>query len=402
MIPLEKPEPMSELRAFFARLDQLLTREQALWRLQPMQLTEIPWTDAKLLSLLTQFSLEDCERIDQSPALQQQWFGEFWPALFTIDFLEPQRFQPRGLHPPFWLATDIGGRKWQQILLFAEAVGQSTLPVLEWCAGKGHLGRVLAQQFQCRVGSVEWQPSLCEQGAALAEKLQLSQHFVCRDVLQNPVGDLFTQRQQVVALHACGDLHRHLLQHAVAAQSQQVAVLPCCYHLQQAAEYQPMSTAAQQSKLRLSKTELKLAVQGQVTAGERGRRLRQTEMLWRRAYQLWRAELTGDLHYQPLASVPKHWFSGEFRSFAMWAAAQHQLQLPADDNGDRFLQQATSLLLTQRRVELVQHLFRRPLELWLVLDRALFLAEQGYQVQVQQLCETALTPRNLLITANKQ
>ena len=393
--------PMPELFAFFARLDQLLTANQALWRLQPLQLPQIPWTDPSLLALLDGLSLDDCDLIDQSPQRQQQLFGAFWPELFALDIASPAMFQPQGLKPPFWLATDIGGRKWQQILLFAEATAQTSLPVLEWCAGKGHLGRVLAQQFQLEVCSVEWQQPLCEQGAAVAQKLDLKQRFVCRDVLQHPVGDLFAQQQQVVALHACGDLHRSLLVQAVAAQSQQVDIVPCCYHLQQTADYQPMSKTAQQSALRLSKTELKLAVQGQVTGGERVRRLRQTEMWWRRAYQLWRAELTGDSRYQPLASVPKHWFSGEFRPFAEWAAAQHQLVLPPDDDGSRFLQQAEPLLLTQRRIELVQHLFRRPLELWLVLDRALYLAEQGYQVQLQQLCEMALTPRNLLISARK-
>jgi hypothetical protein len=396
-----KAKPMSELFAFFARLDQLLTANQALWRLQPLQLAQIPWAEPKLLELLDNLSLNDCEQIDQSPQLQQQTFGGLWPELFVDEIAPPAMFQPQGLSPPFWLATDIGGRKWQQILLFAEATAQAKLPVLEWCAGKGHLGRVLAQQYQHKVSSVEWQQQLCQQGEIIAEKLQLTQRFICRDVLNNPIKDLFEQQQQVVALHACGDLHRSLLVQAAAAQSQQVDILPCCYHLQQAMDYQPMSAPAQQSLLKLTKTELKLAVQGQVTGGERVRRLRQTEMLWRRAYQLWRLEVTGDPQYQPLASVPKHWFSGEFRPFAEWAAAQHQLVLPFDDDGSCYLQQAEPLLLTQRRIELVQHLFRRPLELWLVLDRALYLAEQGYQVQLQQLCDTALTPRNLLISARK-
>ena len=392
---------MSDLFTFFARLDQLLSAHQALWRLQPMQCLQIPWTDAKLLHLLESLTLDDCEQIDQSPVLQQQVFGEFWPMLFTDQIAAPPMFQAKGLTPPFWLATDIGGRKWQQILLFAEATSPSKLPVLEWCAGKGHLGRVLAQQFQRTVCSVEWQESLCAQGAAVAEKLDLAQQFVCRDVLQQPVADLFSAQQQVVALHACGDLHRSLLVQAAAANCQQVHILPCCYHLQQAMQYQPLSTVARQSSLLLDKTDLKLAVQGQVTGGERIRRLRQTEMLWRRAYQLWQAQLSGDDRYRPLTSVAKHWFSGEFRAFAEYAAAQHQLMLPAAEDGSRYLQLAEPLLLTQRRIELVQHLFRRPLELWLVLDRAMFLAEQGYQVQVQQLCDTALTPRNLLISANK-
>ena len=53
------------------------------------------------------------------------------------------------------------------------------------------------------------------------------------------------------------------------------------------------------------------------------------------------------------------------------------------------------------RMELVRHLFRRPLELWLVLDRALFLQEQGYQVELSQFCARELTPRNILIHAEK-
>lgn len=390
---------MPELAAFFARLDQLLCSQQAFWRLQPLQLQHLPWTDARLLQRLEQLTLEDCEQIDQSAVLQQQVFGDLWPALFTADVSAPPLYSAKGLKPPFWLATDIGGRKWQQILLFAEAAATSDLPVLEWCAGKGHLGRVFAQQFQRPVCSVEWQATLCDQGAAAARKLALPQSFVCRDVLQQPVADLFVARQQVVALHACGDLHRTALIHAAAAQSQQVHILPCCYHLQQAMEYQPISTTAQRSRLKLGKSELKLAVQGQVTGGERIRRLRQTEMLWRRAYQLWRAEITGDPHYQPLVSVAKHWFSGEFRAFAAYAASQHQLVLPADQDGRIYLEKAAPLLLTQRRIELVQHLFRRPLELWLVLDRALYLTEHGYQVQLRQLCDTMLTPRNLLISA---
>ena len=53
------------------------------------------------------------------------------------------------------------------------------------------------------------------------------------------------------------------------------------------------------------------------------------------------------------------------------------------------------------RMELVRHLFRRPLELWLVLDRALYLQEQGYRVQIGEFCDKPLTPRNILIHAER-
>ena len=52
-----------------------------------------------------------------------------------------------------------------------------------------------------------------------------------------------------------------------------------------------------------------------------------------------------------------------------------------------------------RNLELVRGLFRRPLEVWLVLDRALYLKENGYEVQVGEFCDSQLTPRNLMMLA---
>jgi len=54
-----------------------------------------------------------------------------------------------------------------------------------------------------------------------------------------------------------------------------------------------------------------------------------------------------------------------------------------------------------RNLELVRGLFRRPLELWLVLDRALFLSEPRYRVEVGSFCDPALTPRNLMVLAER-
>ena len=54
-----------------------------------------------------------------------------------------------------------------------------------------------------------------------------------------------------------------------------------------------------------------------------------------------------------------------------------------------------------RNLELVRGLFRRPLELWLVLDRALYLSENGYDVQLGAFCDRHLTPRNLMLLAQR-
>jgi hypothetical protein len=53
------------------------------------------------------------------------------------------------------------------------------------------------------------------------------------------------------------------------------------------------------------------------------------------------------------------------------------------------------------RLSLVQQIFQRPLEMWLVYDRALFLQQHGYYVDLFTFCERRVTPRNLLIQARK-
>lgn len=253
--------------------------------------------------------------------------------------------------------------------------------------------------YQAPVTSLEWQQSLCHAGQQRASQLGLRQQFVCVDVLKQPVAPYLQPAQQLLALHACGDLHRVAAKAAVEAGCQALALVPCCYHLQQTASYQPLSEAAQHSALRLSKADLRLAVQQSCTGGERVARLSQTEMLWRHLWWLWR-QLQG-LGYQPLRSVSKHWFSGDLADFLAFAAAEHQIALPATQQLSALLPQAEQGLLRQRRLELVQHLFRRPLELWLVADLAMYLQEQGYQVRLSEFCAASLTPRNLLLEAVK-
>src|SRR5690606_4539337 len=125
-------------------------------------------------------------------------------------------------------------------------------------------------------------------------------------------------------------------------------------------------------------------------------------VLWRLAYDELRAELSGQPHYRPLASVSKHWFSGDFAAFAQWAAQQHQLSLPAALDWQAYLQRASKRMALVQRIELVRHLFRRPLELWLALDKALYLQQHGYQVQLTELCPAEVTPRNVLLSATKR
>lgn len=387
----------AELGKLFSQVAAVLHRYQRYWQLQPMALAALPFDEA-LNSLLQSLSLTELAALEDNPAQQQQLFAAFFPELFALP--ATKQVAPAEALPewPFWLTNGIGGRKLSQIQHFCQQLECNELPVLEWCAGKGHLGRLLAAQGR-QVTSIEWQAELCRQGEALAAQFQLPQRFVCADVLTPAGRAVLSPQQQLVALHACGDLHLQLIKDAVAVGTYALQLAPCCYHLIAAEHYQLLSALAQQHNLQLSRQDLKLAVQAQVTGGERVARLRQIEVSWRLAYQLLRTELTADASYQPLPSLPKHWFSGDFKAFLAYAAQLQQLPLPAVIDDHALLARADEAYLQLQRIDAVRHLFRRPLELYLVLDRALYLQQQSYQVQLSVFCDYQITPRNILIRA---
>src|SRR5690606_4770732 len=222
----------------------------------------LPWPDQQLQQCLQVLDEQQVKLIDNSEELQQQLFRSFFPELYVLPLLTvpaaEQTFSPL----PFWLENGIGGRKLQQIDAICQQWPGQMLPVVEWCAGKGHLGRILAHRFTAPVTSIEWQAALCRQGEDLAAKYKLAQQFICADVLNDSLQHVLQPQQQLVALHACGQLHISMLEQAVQAGCQQLLLVPCCYHLIPQPCYQPMSAIGIAQDLDLAKDDLKLIVQG--------------------------------------------------------------------------------------------------------------------------------------------
>ena len=302
-------------------------------------------------------------------------------------------------HIPFWLSNGIQGRKLAQIGGFTELFS-SQHNIIEWCAGKGHLGRILSFHYQRSVTSMEYQSTLCQQGQQLADRFELQQQFIHADVMHLPAGWL-PNDCAVIALHACGDLHRRLLEQALQTAHCELFVAPCCYHLQAYEHYRPLSQQGQQSNLRISREQLKFAVQEQVTGGQRIASLRDKEQLWRLVFDIYRAQCTGLHDYQPLPSVAKHWFSGELHEFVRWACQQQQLTCPSNTQLETLLPLAQRRLELVRSIDSVKQLLRQPFECWLLLDRALMLAEQGFDVTLREFCQRQHSPRNVMIIAKR-
>ncbi len=390
----------------FQALDAFLVAHQALWKPRPFTHQMLPWESQhpELATWLRSRTLEQAEASHNQPAALDSA-----PAPFPELALQAEHLSQIGDLPqqasadlPARFSVDVPGRKWQQIRAFGSSLGFTQQPQhwLDWCAGKGHLGRVLAHgghELTC----LEYDPALVASGAALSQRLGIDAQHIEQDVLAEGAGALLHAEHSPVALHACGDLHVRLIQLASAAGCRQLAIAPCCYNRVAAADYRPLSTAAQGSPLHLSLDDLALPMSETVTAGNRVRQQRDQSMAWRLAFDLLQRELRGLDTYLPTPSLPPAWLKKPFADYCRDLAELKQLPIVGERDWQRLEAAAWQRLAEVRNLELLRGLFRRPLELWLVLDRAIYLQEQGYAVRLGQFCAPQLTPRNLLLLAER-
>ncbi|WP_439135165.1 methyltransferase [Pseudomaricurvus sp.] len=390
--------------SWFAELDQLLVKNRCWWQFRPFHQRAMPWSGShpQLAEDLQALDDDDVAALDGSPQALATWLKPWLPEgdqLLALCQL-PHALQ-RELDIPSRLNVSVPGRKWQQACRFVAARPASSKPLLEWCAGKGHLGRLLASVDACPVTSFEWQQSLCDAGSSLSGKLGLPQRFVCGDAFDSAAGQWLSDDGQAVALHACGDLHVTLMRHWVNRPVDSLTISPCCYHLIQGEAYQPLSTLAQTSQLQLDRADLSLPLQETVTAGKGDRRRREQELLWRLSFDEWQRQVRGVDEYLPVPALPRSYLRGCFIDFCRAVAEHHKLDWPDGGNAEDWLERGRLRLQQVQRMELVAHLFRRPLEVWLALDRVLFLESSGATVTLQTFCERSLTPRNILIHAGR-
>ncbi len=396
-----------DLLARFTALDAFLIEHQALWKPRPFTHLSLAWEASypELALWLRGRSLEDAENAHNQPADLADAPEPFASLaalsaeLSAVGELPGQTLEAAGHR----LNVDVPGRKWQQIEAFASRLSFASQPThwLDWCSGKGHLGRRLlgsGQQLTC----VEYDPLLVASGQALSQRHHLHALHVEQDVLATNASAVLSANHTPVALHACGDLHVRLMQLASATGCQQMAVAPCCYNRISGSEYQALSHAGLLSLLQLSLEDLALPMSETVTAGARVRRQRDASMARRLAFDLLQRQVRGVDEYLPTPSLPSAWLDKPFADYCRDLADLKELSTVGTRDWAALEAAGWQRLAEVRNLELLRGLFRRPLELWLNLDRALFLAEQGYVVRLGTFCESALTPRNFLLLAERE
>lgn len=381
------------------QLDTALLAYCYLWHPQPFREARPAWCEQwpVLTAALLALSDAEAEHLNDDAPAALRWLAGYLPdldALLPLIDIPVAENRPPSVPGERW-AWEIPGRKRSQIEAFAGAVQPGGEGVIDWCGGKGHLGRLLGLAWQKPVHTLEIDAALCADGEHLARRIGLDHRFLERDALA--VADWPRQGQHAVALHACGNLHRRLVEHGAGVGVTRFDLAPCCYYRGVETHYQPLSVGSQ---LQLTRDDTRLAVTETVTASPRLMRQRDHDLAWKLAFAGWR-ELVSDVPYKTFKPVPAPWLRCSFADFLGRIAAREGLPLPDAHHLESIEAAGWERQREVLRLSIPRHACRRALELWLVLDLAEYLEVRGYELSLSTFCNRRLTPRNLLLSARR-
>lgn len=413
----ENPRPLSHAERF-ARLDAHLAAHESLWRSSPHAWLSkgepLPWEAgfAPLAEALRALPAARVQALHEDAQACRIFLRRHLPVLDELAALvalpdTDSALLPRQAHA----AAHVGGRKLEQIRHFESALptgfahhaAPEKTAIIDWCAGKGHLARWLSARDGRAHLCLERDEALCTEGQRLAGALPL--RFQALNVMDEAVRAPLRGSAAVLALHACGDLHTRLLRLAVEEGVTELALAPCCYNRTQERHYRPLSALAREhARLELDRDALRLPLLETVTATGYERRETQRRAVWRLAAQQWCQEVGIALPVESPHAARATDFPAYLRSvapavLARWAGQGKTRE--GERECERRERQGARLLSTLRALELPRAAFRRAIEVWLVLDMAVFLEEAGYDVQLMAFCPRTLTPRNILLHARR-
>ncbi len=207
-----------------------------------------------------------------------------------------------------------------------------------------------------------------------------------------------------VGLHTCGPLAVDIIRAGAHAKVPGLVNFGCCYQtLDTRSDFQNISTFAQHNApLWLNQFALTLSCRAHRKMDEKTYDLKLKVKLYRYAVHILLTDHYGLANVLSLGNSPHSLYERPFSSYALEQlrrlsvkASHTELEL------DNFFAQENVQRTIHRMIAagLIRNALGRVLELYLLLDRAIYLEENGYDVSVAEFFDEHVSPRNIGITA---
>lgn len=284
--------------------------------------------------------------------------------------------------------------------------------VVDIGGGVGHLSRVLSHYHGIPSISIDQNSDFQEIGKMRLQKFRRIEgakdvtfmNLTIGSNTENPeLKKVFNDKALSLGLHTCGALANTLIQSTIDFHTKGVLSFGCCYHRLIPNQDLPLSTFYKENKYPvLNLYGLSLATRSHAEMSFDTYRTKEQVKRFRYALHLF---LMRHFNNKFFTGVGECHLSTYWKPFHIYALEKLQELKLEHSFTEEYLDNyyADPELQKELRIMYICNIIRwqlgRPLEIYLQIDRCLYLEENGYSVKLEQYFQESLSPRNLGILA---
>lgn len=328
-----------------------------------------------------------------------------------IDFLDEvlflQRIPKKDFHLkkiPQTISQKMSLKKQHEISLIKEEINELDIKqLIDIGSGAGHLSSYLLWDSNLKSVCIDQSSEFQEIGKKKLSKYhpQILENIDFETMTFSPSSELsFLEDTMVIGLHACGDLSPLIIDKYLRSKNKFLLNYGCCFH-KLTEDYINLSSYAKKNPLKLSNHTLTLAAKGYKPKSKEELNFRDKVKLYRYGLHIYLKD-DKDLEFITIGNAQKSDYESSFSDYAFKYAHSH-LNGVSRDELDIFISSLETNKKIRRLVLLgiIRSILARLIELYIVIDRALYIQEKGYKVELNETFSKELSPRNLSLMAQK-
>lgn len=414
-----------EFKSQADRIHKFLTRYQDIWQAEvldgyPESISLYPqeWIDS-----LWNLPINDLHRFDSKLEVSQLHgtsLETFIKEAQTLTKIESvQNFQINELED--WAWTDVKLKKKHEIESLAPILKnlESTIPfnkIIDIGGGVGHFSRILAHYYQIDCISIDSEKSFQDSGKKRmnryrkipgAKSVQFENIYLGPNIQdEEKLRNILTKKSFTVGLHTCGALSNTVINSTLKFSGAGLLNFGCCYHKMEYLKDFPISEYYKRHfDLKMNIYAFTLATRAHGTISFDDFKLKWRVKNYRGALHLFlfhRLGIKNCFNVGELKNVKEYNlpFSHYIRSKLLHLKIEH---LYSDEDFESFFndQSTQETLRKMFLTSMIRWHIGRVLELFILLDRAIYLNEKNYQVSFKTYFDENISPRNIGILAIK-
>jgi hypothetical protein len=412
-----------DYRSHFLKIKAFLEPYQSIWKneimlLYPTPLIHFPKTWIKDLKRIK--TSEDIVKLER-----KEFDGLISDPTFLTHMEEMRELEViPSLEAPAPLVTDaftflfMIPKKQHEIKRLAPLVKdfyqtKSANQIIDIGGGLGLLAQTLSNYCDLPVISVDMDPDLQNTGRGRNLKNKkmnapfVDYRLIKVDSENAEFLNLLGPRSLTVGLHTCGELACSQIRSSIKKNSLGLINFGCCYHkLSEDSKSQNLSQFSQENgPLWMNKFALTLSCRAHRKMPEDtfDYKLKVKRMRYTMHFLL--TDEYGQKEMQTLGNSPTKLYEGSFSTYALEQLKRLNIQPKhTPEELDQYFEapERQELIQDMLYAGIIRDSFGRLLELYLLLDRVIFLEEKGYKAQLVSCFDEVISPRNLGIFAFKE